>query len=71
MLMVLLVVKGRPKKSLVMSHQNFQQPGVSVTVNSGPSGYVPGNAVTVRPILPTAQPSIPRQQLIAKVVVRV
>jgi hypothetical protein len=45
--------------------------GVSVTVNSGhPAGYVPGSAVTVRPLLTQASTVTPRQQTIAKVLLK-
>lgn len=45
--------------------------GVSVTVNSGhPAGYVPGSAVTVRPLLTQASTATPRQQAIAKVLLK-
>ena len=45
--------------------------GVSVTVNSGhPAGYIPGSAVTVRPVLTQASTATPRQQAIAKVLLK-
>ena len=62
-----------------MSQQDFQLgsqsvnncSGISVTVNSGPSaGCIPRSAVTIRSIVLRTQQLIPRQQPIAKVLLK-